>query len=109
MRVNPLPVGAGLLSPKVTDREYACVGGSFFAERQSIRIILESHAGQAPGAHGAQHVTELEGGLVVGDALRPDVRNAVSIRIGGARVRLPRQVRAHAVGCRQARTLANEN
>src|SRR5712691_8311960 len=65
---------------------------SLSADQQPIRTILEPQARVAARAHGAQHLREPEGGLDVADALGPDVGDAVAIRIGRLRTRLPGQV-----------------
>src|SRR5438132_11193921 len=52
---------------------------------------------------------ELEGGVGVADAFGPDVRDAIAVSIGRLRVWLPGEIGAHAVGSREARTLADQD
>jgi len=52
---------------------------------------------------------ELEGSIGIADAFRPDVGDAVALGIGRVRARLPGEIGAHAVGCAEPRTLADQN
>ncbi len=52
---------------------------------------------------------ELERCGIVIDAFGADVGDAIALGVAGARMRLPRQISAHAVGRRQAGPFADQN
>jgi hypothetical protein len=76
---------------------------------QPAAVVLEPHAREARRPHGAEQVDDLEGRFRIAESFGPDVGNAVAVRVGRRGVWPKCQVRAHAVGGREPRTLADQD
>src|SRR5262249_24697556 len=70
-------------------------------------VVLEQYAGDLARAHGAQEVSERDGGLGVGETFWADVGDAVALRVGGARRRPEGEIGAHAIERGEARPFAD--